>query len=138
MQINKKFYRILIPVFLFSILSCSEEDDVNPSDDRDVFIGTWNVSETCIRDSYSVEIVADPSNSAQVLINNFWLIGFQEKAPYAIVAGNSIIIPKQYICNNNENEVNGTGIFDKNKINLTYTVNDGADLYTCEAEYLKP
>ena len=139
MQINKFFYKVLIPVFIFSIISCTEEEDIaNPSDDRDVFIGTWNVNETCIRDSYSVEIVADPSNSAQILIKNFWLIGYQEKPPYAIVAGNTITIPKQFMCSNNENEVSGSGIFNKNKIEWTYTVNDGADLYTCEAVYLKP
>jgi len=130
----------VLSVLLISILlisSCTEDDNANPADDRDQFFGYWDVTETCNRDSYSVQIVADPSNSSQVLIKNFWLIGNNEKPPYAIVAGSTITIPKQLMCNNGTNEVQGSGKLDKNKINWNYTVNDGADLYTCTAIYKK-
>ena len=130
----------VLSVLLISILlisSCTEDDNTNPADDRDQFIGYWDVNETCNRDSYSVQIVADPSNSSQVLIKNFWLIGNNEKPPYAIVAGSTITIPKQLMCNNGTNEVQGSGKLDKNKIIWSYTVNDGADLYTCTATYKK-
>lgn len=133
-------YFSLISILLFStffITSCADEDTATPADDRDQFIGYWDVNETCSRDSYSVQIVADPSNSSQVLIKNFWLIGNNEKPPYAIVAGSTITIPKQTMGNNDSNEVEGSGKLDKNKITWHYTVNDGADLYTCTAEYSK-
>ncbi|MBN2175335.1 MAG: hypothetical protein JW731_14470 [Bacteroidales bacterium] len=132
-------FSIFIMLFLVSLTSCTDEE--NPfdlTDDRDVFLGTWNVDETCTRDAYSVSIEKDPSNSSQVIINNFWLIGYQEKPPYAIVAGSSITIPKQAICDDGSNLVSGSGTLNKDKITWSYTVNDGADLYTCSAVYEKP
>ena len=125
-------------VFILLFLSCTEESDIlNPVDDRDTFLGTWNVNETCNRIPYQVSIIKDPSNSSQVIINNFWLIGPGEKAPYAIVAGSSIVIPQQNIYNNEKTIVKGSGILNKNIIEWEYTVNDGADLYTCVATYEK-
>lgn len=120
------------------MLSCTEgTDDINPLDDRDAFLGTWNVDETCNRIPYQVTIVKDPTNSSQVMINNFWLIGSHEKAPYAIVAGSNIVIPEQNIYNDENTIVKGSGNMDKQTIIWEYTVNDGADLYTCTATYEK-
>lgn len=129
---------VVLGLCLGSITSCTDDDTITPQNDRDKFIGTWDVNETCQRNAYSVQIEADPSNSVQVLINNFWLIGYQEEPPYAIVAGNSIVIPKQYIGNNKEIEVTGSGSYSNDIITWSYTVNDGADLYTCSATYEKP
>ena len=140
MKIKRFFCLVFVPVIVITILSCAEEDNDDLIDDRNKFIGTWNVNETCTRDSYSVEIIKDPSNSSQVIIKNFWLIGSHEKAPYAIVAGNNINIPKQQMCDNGANEVSGSGTLSKNEkiINWDYTVNDGADLHNCSATYEKP
>ncbi|MEZ5197169.1 MAG: hypothetical protein R2764_12410 [Bacteroidales bacterium] len=118
--------------------SCVEDDLANPQSDRDKFIGAWDVNENCQRISYSVTIEADPTNSAQVILKNFWLIGYQEEPPYAIVAGNNIVIPKQYIANNKDIEVTGSGNYSDEEITWNFTVNDGADLYTCDAFYEKP
>ena len=93
----------LFSVVFFTLLfiACTEDSDlVNPQDDRDLFLGTWNVNETCNRGAYQITITKDPTNSSQVIINNFWLIGPNEKAPYAIVAGSNIVIPQQNIYNN--------------------------------------
>ncbi len=126
---------IFIALFLFS---CIEGEDIlNPQDDRDAFLGTWNVNENCKRIPYQVTIIKDPTNSSQVIINNFWLIGQDEKAPYAIVAGNSIVIPQQNIQNDEKIIVKGSGTLSKQIIEWEYTVNDGADFYTCEATYEK-
>ncbi len=131
----------IIGFLLLTLLmnSCTEDNDiVNPQDDRDLFLGTWNVNETCNRIQYQVTIIKDPSNSSQVIISNFWLIGPDEQAPYAIVAGNNIVIPQQNICNDGKTVVKGSGILNKKTIEWEYTVNDGADLYTCVATYEKP
>jgi hypothetical protein len=129
--------KVLIVAVL--LISCTDEDDIlNPTNDRDAFLGNWDVTESCVRDSYDVNIVADPSNSTQVIINNFWLIGYSEKPPYAIVAGTTITIPTQKMCYNESNEVSGSGKLIKGKVVWNYTVNDGADLYTCTATYAKP
>jgi len=127
------FYLFILSGIFFQ--SCSDEDILNPVDDRAAFLGSWAVNETCVKDAYNVTIEADASNSTQVIIQNFWLIGYQEKAPYAIVAGTNISIPNQTMCNDGSNTVSGSGKLQNGKINWTYTVNDGADLYTCTAVY---
>ncbi|MBM3435798.1 MAG: hypothetical protein FJY07_06230 [Bacteroidetes bacterium] len=132
---NRLYILNLAVLFVLGLQSCTEDDLINPVDDRQAFIGTWNVTETCVKDAYTVTIEADPSNSAQVIINNFWLIGFQEKPPYAIVAGSSITIPNQTMCNDGSNTVSGSGLLKNGKIEWDYTVNDGADLFTCSAIY---
>jgi hypothetical protein len=131
---------LLAGVFIsIALFSCTSEDDLlNPQEDRDAFIGSWNVTDSCSKDAYSVNIIKDPSNSSQVIIENFWLIGYNEKAPYAIIAGTTMTIPQQNMCNNDANEVSGNGKLEKKIIKLNYTVNDGADLWTCKANYEKP
>lgn len=123
--------------FILMFTACIDDSDlINPQDDRDLFLGTWNVNETCNRGAYQVTITKDPTNSSQVIINNFWLIGSNEKAPYAIVAGSNIVIPQQNIYNDENTIVEGSGVLNKdNIIEWEYTVNDGADLYTCTATY---
>jgi hypothetical protein len=135
-----KSITILFTLIVTLVLSsCTAEDDpLNPTDDRDAFLGTWNVAESCVKEAYTVTIIKDPSNSSQVIIENFWLIGFNEKPPYAIVAGTTITIPEQAICYNASNIVSGSGKLEKSKINWDYTVNDGADLWSCTATYEKP
>ncbi len=133
-----KIIRILfVVVTVMCVVSCTEGDDIlNPSDDRDTFLGTWNVNENCQRTDYDVNIVVDPTNSSQVIIQNFGLIGYGEKPPYAIVAGTTITIPTQDMSVNII--VAGSGKLIKGKIEWDYTLNDGADLYTCTATYQKP
>jgi len=137
---KNKIIGLILLVFFISILnSCFEDDDiVTPTDDREEFLGFWDVDETCHRTPYQVEIIKDPSNSSQVLIKNFWLIGSEEKPPYAIVAGSTITIPSQGMCDDGSNIVHGSGSLKKKKIEWNYTVNDGADLYTCTAVYERP
>jgi hypothetical protein len=126
--------KILIVSMLFS---CTEEDDsLIPSDDRDQFLGTWNVNETCSKNNYQVTIIKDPSNSAQVIINNFWHIPSCVDPPFAIVARKSVIIPKQSICSDGF-ETEGSGTLDKNNIEWTYKVSDGAEEVNCTATYTK-
>ena len=130
----------LISFIILSLVmfSCSEDiEDLNPQEDRDAFLGTWKVNETCNRIPYQVTITKDLSNSSQVIINNFWLIGPDEKAPYAIVAGSNIVIPQQNIYNDGKTIVTGSGVLNKNTIDWEYTVNDGADLHNCTATYEK-
>ena len=135
-----KISKIITCFFLaLNLLSCTLEDDpLNPADDRDAFLGGWNVIESCSKDAYTVNISKDPSNSSQVIIENFALIGYNEKPPYAIIAGSTITIPKQLVCDDESIEVAGSGKLDKGTIELEYTFNDGADLLSCSANYEKP
>ena len=131
--------RLLSNVFLGLLLfiSCLEEDTNDLLDDRDAFLGAWNVTESCNKDAYSVQISKDPSNSSQVLINNFWNTGNCGNPVYGIVAGSSIYLPEQSFCNG-AFKVDGSGDMIKEKINWSYSVNDGADLFSCSATYIRP
>ena len=136
----KKIIKIVFGLFLaLNLISCTVEDDpLNPTDDRDAFLGSWNVIESCSKDAYTVSITKDPSNSSQVIIENFGLIGYNEKPPYAIIAGSILTIPKQLVCDDESLEVEGSGKLDKKTIELDYTISDGADMVTCTADYEKP
>jgi len=129
-----------LTVLFFSsllLVSCVADETDDLVDARDQFLGNWNVSESCSKDAYSVSITKDPSNSSQVLIQNFWNTGNCSNYPYAIVAGNSLFIPKQDICDN-AFEVDGNGSMSKETITWDYSVNDGADLFNCVATYTRP
>ena len=86
---------------IFSLLllgSCSTSDDNNPSpvpDARDKFVGQWTVNnEVCGNGKYLTTISKDPSNSVQVLIQNF-AFSNAGKPDTAIVAGSSIVVYQQ-------------------------------------------
>ena len=133
-----KTLSILNAVLIALLLSsCLEEDTNDLVDDRDAFLGSWNVTESCSKDSYSVQIVKDPSNSAQVLINNFWNTGNCGNPPYGIVAGSSIYLPQQEFCDG-DLKLDGSGEMLKEQVDWSYSVNDGADLYNCDATYVRP
>jgi len=123
--------------FAFCLFACTADDIVDPADARDPFLGNWNVSESCTKDAYSVSIVKDPSNSSQVLIQNFYNTGTCSDPPYGIVAGSSLVLPTQSICDD-AFEVDGNATLSKEIISIDYSVNDGADLFNCTATYSKP
>ena len=104
---------------LLLLVSCLEDDSEDLLNERDVFLGAWNVTESCSKDSYSVQINEDPSNSSQVLINNFWNTGNCGNSVYGIVAGSSIYLPVQFFCSG-DFKVDGSGEMIKEKINWTY------------------
>lgn len=135
MRTKSLFWSLILALVFASACELDEDDNPDPADDRDKFIGAWNVNETCNRDSYSVQIDPDPTNSSQVIIRNFWLIGYQASPPYGIVAGNTITLPNQPVGDNISIEVEGSGKYENGDIEWSYTVNDGADLWSCNATY---
>jgi len=138
MQAKTKFLAYLILFSPFFLISCAEEEDVvNPSDARSAYVGDWDVNESCSKDAYSVQIVADPNNNDRVLIKNFWNVTYQETPPYAVIDGDIITIPNQSILNDGSLEVHGNGTLNKDKITWYYEINDGADLSKCSATYEK-
>lgn len=133
-------FRNLIFIFLLLLVnnSCTvdDSDDGPYIDPRLKFLGEWSVNnENCNKYRYVVVISEDPSNSAQVLIFNF---GFSQAAEpdTAIVAGNTITLPKQY--NSEKWEITGLGKYqDKEMIEWTYTLLISGDLQSCSATYTK-
>ncbi len=135
-NVMQKFNIRILVVSLFILTgfaSCeiSDEDDYPDSDLRDPFLGTWKCTESEARSYqfvYQVNIRKDPSNSSRVLLDNFGFIGFDEKPPYGVVAGSTITIPQQQVCDDNSITVSGFGTqVDVNTMNWEYQLIIGGD-----------
>lgn len=120
-------YRIfLLPaILLLGILligSCATTSD-GETDDIEKYIGTWSVSDQAARINYSVTINANPSNSAEILLNNFADLG---TSAVGLVIGNSVVIDEQSL--GSEYSVNGSGSFiNSGKLEFNFELNDGID-----------
>jgi len=135
---NLRNIKGLMFLMILGFLSCNLEDDIlsDPGDDRDKFVSTWSVSETCFKANYTVKITIDPSNSAQVLLANFGNPGPNYGPAVGIVAGNKI-----YVSTQNTGDgwtVNGTGTLqDTHTINWSYSLIIAGNNYTCTSEYIR-
>ncbi len=110
-------------------------DDPN-NDPRDNFIGDWRVNERSQlygETTYDVAIKYDINNSAQVEIVNFYGLG-NDISVKALPTQSTITIFSQYVCNHT---IKGEGFLTKNEIDWTYTVNDGADVDSVAATFLR-
>ena len=90
----------------------SEDDQVNPSDPREKFLGDWKVDESCSRMNYTVSISADPGNSSQVLIDNFGNPGPDYDPAVGLIVSNTIKVSSQNI--GEGWTVSGNGTFQSN------------------------
>ena len=139
MKTINRFNILAIIGILFFMSSCAVEDLEFPdTDPRDEFTGTWNCNDNQVKstlDSYDVTIKYDPSNSSQVLLENFGFLG-QDAQPYALITGSLITIPEQVT--GDDYTVSGEGkLIDENTIDWAYSINDGADLINYEAVYTR-
>lgn len=134
-----KRFSYVFGLLLISILSLTtgcEEDEGNDgiNDPREAFVGEWNCDEKLAkRDNYRVNIEFDNSNSSQVLLYNFGLMG-PAQAATGIVANDNIDVPLQNLADGWSGDGSGTLVSD-NKIEWTYTLTDGADRYDYIATY---
>ncbi len=129
------FFTIII-AFGMLMVSCStdEDEDIDNGDDRDKFIGTWSVNETCSKRIYSVVISADPNNSSRVFIQNFADPGTGDPA-VGIVANNHIEIdPNHKIGDNWTVTGDGTLVNDK-RMEWTYSLIISGSEQNCTAIY---
>lgn len=140
----KKFNRIFGLLVLVSMISFTSCEDENPDDmfgdPLEKFLGDWKCYETGDLQGpfgpYDVKIVRNPDNSSEVLIRNIYYLGMDVSAR-AIIAGNTITIPQQNICDDTIG-IRGSGRFSDGEINISYKTDDGADEENVEARYYKP
>ncbi len=135
-----RFLTFLLIASALFLHSCIPDDfDDNTDDPIEKFLGNWKCEETGDINGYfgpfNVEVVKNPNNSAEVLIRNFNYQGINIAAR-AIIAGNSIGIPKQLICDDTI-EIIGSGTFRNGEFILNYSTNDGADLENIKARFFK-
>lgn len=134
---NKKIFPVFMFLFLFGFTSCLDDEVLEMLDPRSDFLGTWVVSESCVRLNYEVEIVADPDNELRVLLYNFALTGPGYDPAYGNVVLNKINVPEQIIGDNWK--VSGSGTLqDDGSISWSYYIEIAGDGSNCEADYEKP
>lgn len=125
----RKYLLALSPVALFAV-ACVP-DEAGPTDDRDKFVDVWH----CVEQSsqigqtpYDIHINLSSTNTSQVLLENFYNVGFSFKA-VATVSGSNLTLASQTY---NGSQLQGSGSMNgNNSINMSYTVNDGSAIDTC-------
>ena len=127
----KNLFLAMLPVAFFAI-SCQPEE-TGPTDDRDKFVDVWQCVEQSSQinqTTYDVHINLSTTNTAQVLLENFYNVGFSFKA-VATVSGSNLTLANQTY---NGSQLVGNGSMNgNNSINMSYTVNDGSAIDTCTA-----
>ena len=126
---------LIFVIFIFSFTGCAKQNDTTPeSVTRSSYLGNWNVTDSTLRQAYTVNITADPNSSDGVFISRFANLGSSATAG-AVVKGNSIILDANQVIS--DIIINGSGTLSGTKINWQYTLNTGADLSTIIAVYTK-
>jgi hypothetical protein len=124
-----------IALFSAAFISCQPEEEPTPADARDPYVASWTVSETSSQigtvNPYTVHINKSTTNTSQILIENFYNMGFPVKAT-ANISGSAVTISPQTF--NGTNQLHGSGNkTGPNTIVLTYFMNDGSTIDTCTA-----
>jgi hypothetical protein len=131
----KKCLLAIVPV-AFLAVSC-QPDPTDPTDERDKFVDVWHVVEQSSQigsTNYDVHINLSPTNTSQVLMENFYNVGFSFKA-VANVSGSNLTLNSQTY---NSSQLQGSGSMNgNNTINMSYTVNDGSAIDTCTAVFTR-
>lgn len=133
--------RNLSSIFLIlSLQACQpdETEEPTPTGERDKFVASWKCTEqsnqTGTNPAFNVNITKSGTSESQVLIENFYGLGFDKK-PYAEISGNSISIPTQIVSGNT---IKGSGnLSGTSTINMNYTVNDGSSIDSITATLTK-
>jgi hypothetical protein len=130
--------RFLFISVLFILICCNTSDDNNPSpvpDVRDKFMGDWKVTDECSKGNYIVNIRKDPSNSAQVLLQNF-ANSTASVFDTAIVAANLFFLYQQM--NSEGWLIEGEGNYQLDgTIAWVFTLVISGTLESCTATYVK-
>jgi len=124
-----KKIKILVPLLVlvvFFLPGCQpDEQDPTPTDSRDKFVGSWKVDEvskqTGANPAFIVHINLSSTNANQVVIENFYNLGFQFQANTDI-SDNRMTIPTQVISGST---VRGSGTFNgPTKLTMNYIVDN--------------
>ncbi len=132
-MIKKGFLFILFTTLLTTIFSSCADTSEEVNDDISKYLGTWNVSDQPARINYSVTIIENPSNSTEILMNNFADLGGSN---VALVIGDLLVIDSQILGQNYT--ISGTGNFINNsKLVFNFDLSDGIDTESRIATFTK-
>ena len=138
MKNNFLFHFLVVIILIAGATGCEKFTEDNPyTDDRDAFLGEWICTDSPLKNGqgvYSVIITADPDNSAQVKIQNFFQLG-NDARPYAIVTRATITVPVQSALPDGSWTVSGYGVLTEG--GLEWTSYNG-NQYSLKATFRRP
>lgn len=124
MLIMKYSKYLIFSLFLGILLitSCTDTPE-DGGDNIQKYVGVWNVNDQSARINYTVTITQNPSNSSEILMNNFAGLG---GTAIVLVIDNYLAIDSQTI--STDYKVSGTGSYiNSNKLIINFNLNDGID-----------
>jgi hypothetical protein len=139
----KKLLYVSIAFVGLLITSCASDKKDDPAspepstDPREKYVAYWNVSENSAvvggTSTHTVNIIKSPSNSSEIIINNFSGLSVSARAS---VSNNNLTIPYQQI--GTIGFTKGSGTFNgSNSISMTYTTTISTSRDSCTATYTK-
>ncbi len=126
------FFSLLL---MLLVSACALDEEILPDGDdaRDVYTGTWSVSDNALKINYVVSISKSSSNSSEVLLSNF--AGSGDEA-VGIVAGKTMSIISQTI--GDSWKVDGTGVYKTaSRLEFSYSLEIGGDSESRSAVFTK-
>lgn len=128
----RKLLQAILLINIILLWSCANSP-LDESDYNEKYIGTWNVSDQAARINYKVTIIANPSNSSEILLNNFADLG---STAIGLVIGNSVVIDNQSL--GSAYSVRGSGSYiNGDKLEFNFDLNDGIDIQSRIAVFTK-
>ena len=138
----KTIFRISLFFASLTILlisACEPVDNTTSDDPRDPYIGEWQFSESFKNtdgQSYIVNIIKDPDNSSQVILENFGNPGSNGISAKGVVTSTQVVVSSQQM--SNSWIVDGNGKFSnsgKTVMDWTLSITAGGskDTYTATA-----
>lgn len=138
----KTLFYISIAISGLLITSCASDKKDDPSapspstDNRDKFVGYWNVNEnsaTAGTNTHTVNIVKSSSNSNEIQLNNFSSLSVSARAS---INNNIITIPYQQLGSIGFTQGSGT-LTSATSISMNYTTTISTNRDSCSAIYTK-
>jgi len=122
MKTKLKFILFTFFLGLLLISSCTDSTE-DPGDNIQKYTGEWNVNDESARINYKVIISANPSNSTEILMQNFADLG---GSAVALVIGNNLALDTQPL--GSDYTIIGSGSYiNSNKLVINFDLNDGID-----------
>ena len=130
---NRRLFFPFIVLFGMVIMSSCEVISDDTSDDIEKYYGTWHVNDEASKLNYVVTISANPSNSAEILLDNFADLS---SSAIGLVVGNSVVVDYQSL--GSDYSVNGTGSYvNSGKLKFDFVLDDGIDSESRTAIFTK-
>ncbi len=127
MKSQKQVWRILLLLILLPLFHACELDDdfdLDSDDPAAKYLGSWSVSDNAYKLNYTVSIQRNPSNSTEVLLQNFAGSGDVARA---LVTGRTLTLTSSTIGNNWR--ISGSGTYkNSSRMEFTYSLTIAGDM----------